>query len=165
MLRLKLSRTLSRLLAALLVLVSIPSFANGFFPPEYKTFPFNEGDLLVSQQKNGTFSISKVLKIDKIDIHKGQPISIQGKRYVAAEDDSLLVVSSAYGAEKFNSFEAAKKAAIAGTWKIGVTHIPNRAPGAAAGQQLVSHAPVKDEELEDYKTWLDSFVKGEAGIF
>ena len=136
-----------------------------FFPPEFKSFPFQEGDLLSSQNEAGKFSVSKVLKVDQMTIKRDASIHIQGQIFVAPEDDFLLVVSCAYGEHEFDSIEAAKAAAKAGTWNLRIGHIPNRAPGAAQGQTLVGHAPVQESELEGYRIWKTAFDKGEAGVF
>lgn len=141
-----------------------PSGGN-FFPPEFKSFPFKEGDLLSSQDKAGKYSVSKFLKIDHIQIKRGNSINIQGQVFTAPEDDFLLVVSSAYGEHEFDSVNEAKAAATAGTWKIKIAHIPNRPAGAAQGQTLVGHAPVQEDELSGYHVWKRAFDKGEAGVF
>jgi hypothetical protein len=48
---------------------------------------------------------------------------------------------------------------------VSVGHVPNRAPGAAAGQVLVGHRAVRESDLEGYRGWRAAFDKGEAGIF
>lgn len=139
--------------------------AGDFFPPEYKTFPFKEGDLLVSQRGDGVFSVNKILKVDKVGLKKGEAIHIQGQRFVATEDDHLLIVSAAYGEAEFRSFEEASAAAQAGRWTVKVGHVPNRTPGAAEGQTRVGHRPVQEAELAGYRQWKQAFDKGEAGVF
>ncbi len=139
--------------------------AGNFFPPEYKTFPFHEGDLLVSKRSDGKFSVNKILKVDRFDYKAGASINIQGKAFVATEDDFLLVISSAFGASEFNSFEEARAAAQSGKWTVKVALVPNRAPGAAAGQSLVGHAVVSKEELEGYAQWRQQFERENAGVF
>ena len=136
-----------------------------FFPPEFKFFPFKEGDLLSSQGRTGKFSVSKVLKIDTVQVKRGHSINIQGQNFTAPEDDFLLIVSCAYGEYEFDSMEEAKAAAEAGTWTPKIGHTPNRAPGAAQGQTLVGHAPVQEGELAGYYEWKRAFDKGEAGVF
>ena len=149
----------------LIAAFAMTAIAGDFFPPEYKTFPFKEGDLLSSQRRDGKFAVSKVLKIDRILVKNGASINIQGKTFVAPEDDFLLVVSCAYGESEFSSLEAAKAAAKAGTWHVAIAHAPNRAPGALHGQVLVGHSPVHDGELTGYKQWKAAFDRGEAGVF
>jgi hypothetical protein len=139
--------------------------AGSFFPPEYKQFPFKEGDLLVSRRNDGKFAVNKILKVDRFDFRQGSSIIIQSKVFTATEDDYLLVVSAAYGDAVFASMDEARAAAEAGTWKAKIGHIPNRTPGAAAGQILVGNAPVTDAELAGYKLWRGEFEKGKAGIF
>jgi hypothetical protein len=136
-----------------------------FFPPEFKSFPYKEGDLLSSQGKNGKFSVSKVLKIDKVQIKRGKSISIQGQTFTAPEDDFLLIVSCAYGEYEFDSIDEARAAAKAGRWTMKIAHVPNRPLGAAQGQTLVGHAPVQESELSGYHEWKRAFDKGEAGVF
>jgi hypothetical protein len=137
-----------------------------FFPPEYKSFPFTKGDLLSSRNAEGKYMVSKVLKIDRITLKKGDRINIQEQKFVASEDDFLLIISCAYGGFAFNSLDEAKAAAKAGTWKVGgVEHIPNRAPGAAEGQSLIGHQAVTESELRGYNEWKTAFSKGEAGVF
>ena len=143
----------------------MPAIAGNFFPPEYKTFSFKEGDLLVSQRQDGRFAVSKVLKIDRVTVKKGGTINIQGKSFVAPEDDFLLIVSAAYGRNEFKSLEEAKTAAVASTWHVELAHAPNRPPGAAEGQTLVGHKPVAETELTGYKQWKAAFDRGEAGVF
>ena len=148
-----------------LFLISMSVQAGNFFPPEYKTFPFEEGDLLVSKRSDGRFSVNKVLKIDRVDLKKGASISIQGKSFVASEDDFLLIVSAALGESEFGSFDEAKSAALAGKWTVRVGHAPNRTPGAAAGQTRVGTSPVSKVELEGYSQWRQAFDRGDAGVF
>jgi len=155
-----------RLLALLLaLLIPMSVHAGNFFPTEYKQFPFKEGDLLASQRGNGRFSVNKILRVDKIEVRKGNPISIQGQSFVATEDDYLLIVSAAYGEDEFTSLEEARTAAGNGTWKIKIGHVPNRAPGAAEGQIYVGHSPVRDAELVGYRKWRQAFDAGKAGVF
>lgn len=153
--------------AIFLVLVLLPMsvLAGSFFPPEYKTFPFKEGDLLVSKQSDGKFSVNKVLKVDRFDFKRGTAINIQGQRFVATEDDHLLIVSAAYGEAEFQSFEEARAAARAGKWQVKLGHVPNRTPGAAEGQTLVGNSLVQERELAGYRKWKRAFEQGEAGVF
>jgi hypothetical protein len=139
--------------------------AGNFFPPEYKQFPFKEGDLLIGRGRNGKFAVQKILKVDRFEFRKGSSINIQGRAFIATEDDYLLVVSAAYGDYEFQSMEEARAAAEAGTWTVKIGHTPNRTLGAAAGQTLVGNKPVVDAELTGYKLWKGAFDKGEAGIF
>ena len=148
-----------------LALLSMSIQAGNFFPPEYKEFPFKEGDLLVSKRSDGKFAVNKILRVDRFELKKGSPINIQGKVYVATEDDHLLVVSAAYGDAEFGSFEEARAAAKSSKWTVKVGHAPNRPPGAAEGQTHVGHAPVLEVELTGYRHWRLAFEKGEAGVF
>jgi hypothetical protein len=149
----------------LLVLLPMSIQAGNFFPPEYKQFPFQEGDLLVSQRSDGKYSVNKILKVDRFELKKGSPINIQGKVFVATDDDHLLIVSAAYGEAEFDSFEAARAAANAGKWTVKMGHVANRPPGAAEGQTRVGHVLVREEELGGYKRWRQAFERGEAGVF
>lgn len=139
--------------------------AGNFFPPEYKQFPFKEGDLLVSKARDGKYSVNKILKVDRFDLKTGASINIQGKTFTATEDDYLLVVSAAFGEAEFRSFEVARAAAHAGKWKVKLQHAPNRTPGAAEGQTYVGHQRVDETEMTGYRQWRRAFDKGEAGIF
>lgn len=152
---------------ALLLLFFLPMSiqAGNFFPPEYKQFPFKEGDLLVSRRSDGKYSVNKILRVDRFDFKRGSSINIQGKPFVATEDDHLLIVSAAYGEDEFSSLEDASAAAKAGKWTVKVGHAPNRTPGAAEGQVHVGHAPVAEDELVGYKRWRQAFERGEAGVF
>jgi len=154
-----------RLLYLVLLLLPMSVLAGNFFPPEYKTFPFKEGDLLVSKRSAGKFSVNKILKVDRFDLKKGSAINIQGQRFVATEDDYLLIVSAAYGEDEFNSFEEASAAARASKWKVKIGHTPNRTPGAAEGQTLVGSSTVSERELVGYRQWRQAFERGEAGVF
>ena len=145
--------------------MSIGTMAGNFFPPDYKEFPFKEGDLLASQKPDGKYSINKVLRVDKICLDIGEGISIQGQVFTAPEKDCLLIVSMSYGEDEFNSLEELKLAAEKGVWTVKMGHIPNRAPGAAQGQMLIGNSPVKEEELTGYNQWKALFSKGEAGVF
>lgn len=153
------------LLFFIYLLLPISVMAGNFFPPEYKSFPFKEGDLLVSKRADGKFAVNKILKVDRFDLKKGSAINIQGQRFVATEDDHLLVISAAYGDSEFNSFDEASTAAKLGKWTLKMGHVPNRAPGAADGQTRVSRSPVSASELTGYQQWRQAFEKGEAGIF
>jgi hypothetical protein len=139
--------------------------AGNFFPPEYKAFPFKAGDLLVSGRQGGTFSVNKILRVDRFDFRKGSTISIQGQKFVPTDDDFLLIVSAAYGESEFTSFEDASAAAKAGKWTVKIGHAPNRTPGAAEGQTLVGNSPVQESELDGYRQWRKAFDRGEAGVF
>jgi len=141
------------------------TFAGNFFPPEYKTFPFKEGDLLASRRSGGKYSINKVLKVDKIFLKKGAAINIQGQSFIATEDDYLLVISCSYGASEFNSIDDARAAAASGKWTVHLAHAPNRSPGAAVDKVHIGHAPVQAQELNGYTVWRKNFDQGKAGIF
>jgi hypothetical protein len=155
-----------RLVAVLLLFFQAMSVhAGDFFPPEYKQFPFKEGDLLVSRDSAGKFAVSKILKIDRIGIARGESIIIQGKKFTAPVDDYLLIVSASYGVSEFGSLEEARAAALAGMWRVQLGHAPNRTPGAAEGQTRVGSAPVTEAELSGYRAWRKAFDKGEAGVF
>jgi len=147
------------------ILLSMSAIAGDFFPPDYKRFPYKEGDLLISKRKEGKFAVNKILRVDRFEFKKGAIINIQGKQFTATDDDYLLVVSASYGADEFSSFEQARDAAIAGKWSIRLGHIPNRPPGAAAGQTYVGHTPVLKSELNGYEVWKAAFERGEAGVF
>jgi len=149
----------------LLCLLPMTIQAGNFFPSDYKEFPFKEGDLLVSRRAGGKFSVNKILEVDRFDFKTGASIHIQGRPFVVSEDDYLLVISAAYGEDEFSSFEEARTAANAGAWTVKIAHVPNRAPGAAAGQTWVGHASVSAAELVGYTRWRQAFEKGEAGIF
>jgi hypothetical protein len=146
-------------------LTAISAQAGNFFPPEYKQFAFQAGDLLVSKRSDGKFAVNKILKVDRFDFQKNSSIDIQGKNFIVTEDDYLLVVSTAFGAAEFTSFEQARAAALSGKWPVAVDHAPNRTPGAAAGQTLVGHASVKETELTGYQLWYRAFKNGSAGVF
>lgn len=136
-----------------------------FFPATYKQFAFQEGDLLASQRSDGKYAINKILKIDKVTLKPGESISIQGQQFTAPIEDFLLIVSAAYGASEFDSLDQAREAAAANKWTTKVAHVPNRPPGAAAGQTRIGSAPVTEAELAGYKIWRAAFDKGEAGVF
>ena len=150
---------------ALLEPFAMTASAGNFFPPEYKEFPFTAGDLLVSKSNKGKFCVNKVLKVDRVEIPQGHTINIQGQHFTATSTDALLIVSASFGADEFDTFDAAKAAALAGRWTIKLGHAPNRAPGAAVGQTRVGHAPVTDAELSGYRLWREAFDKGQAGVF
>lgn len=139
--------------------------AGNFFPPDFKQFPFKEGDLLANQSSDGRYSINKILRVDKVFLRKGQSIIIQGKNFTLPEDDFLLIVSATYGETEFQSLEQARAAAKAGKWTVKFAHIPNRPAGAAAGQIFLGSQPVNDNELTAYRIWRKAFDKGEAGVF
>ena len=153
------------LLLLLLGSIAMSVQAGNFFPPEYKVFPYKEGDLLVSKGGNGKFSVSKILKVDRFEVKEGASVNIQGQRFVATEGDYLLIVSAAYGEPEFISFEAARIVAQAGKWKVKIGHAPSRTPVAAKGMSLVGHTSVSESELEGYKQWKRAFERGEAGVF
>lgn len=131
--------------------------AGRFFPSEYKELPFKDGDLLVSGRAGGKFAVNKILKVERIDLKQGASINIQGRAFIATEDDYLLVVHTACGDNEFRSLEEAVVAAKAGTWTVKVRHVPNRSPGAAAGQVLVGNESVTEAELLNYQRWREAF--------
>jgi hypothetical protein len=138
---------------------------NDYFPPEYKQFPFSAGDLLANRHSNGQFAVNKVLKVDKIVVEKGGTINIQGTTFTAPVTDFLLIVSASYGEADFDSLDDARLAALSGKWRIRIGHVPNRAPGAAAGQIKIGSAAVAEAELDGYRAWRRAFDEGEAGVF
>ncbi len=139
--------------------------AGNFFPQDFKEFPFKEGDLLASQKADGKYAINKVLRVDNICLEAGDSISIQGQVFIAPEKDCLLIVSMSYGEDEFSTLEALKSAAQKEKWNVKMSHIPNRAPGAAHGQVYIGHSPVKQEELVGYYEWKSLFNEGKAGVF
>jgi len=157
---------IARLLVLLaLFLQAMTAIAGDYFPPEYKQFPFKEGDLLTSRHSYGKFAINKILKVDRIILKKGESINIQSKSFTAPVDDYLLIVSASYGESEFDSLEQARSAALSGKWHVRMGHVPNRPPGAAAGQTHIGSAPVTEAELDGYRIWKQAFEKGEAGVF
>jgi len=148
-----------------LLVQDMSAIAGNFFPPEYKQFPFKAGDLIVGRPSGGSFPIIKILKVDCIDFKKGSSINIQGKWFTATEDDYLLVVGVAYGEGQFHSFEEARAAALAGTWKVTMGHLPFRTPSVAKAGVLVGNVSVSATELSGYEIWRTAFERGEAGIF
>jgi hypothetical protein len=70
-----------------------------------------------------------------------------------------------YGEDEFAALDDAVMAAEAGLWSVKMGHVPNRSPGAAAGQVLVGHQPVNESELTGYKQWKELFETGKAGVF
>jgi hypothetical protein len=136
-----------------------------YFPPDYKQFPFSEGDLLASRRSDGKYAVDKILKIDKVVVKKGETINIQGSSFTAPVEDYLLIVSASYGESEFDSLEQARSAALSGKWRVRIGHVPNRATGAAAGQIKIGSARVTEAELDGYRTWKRAFEKGDAGVF
>src|SRR5437868_1493546 len=103
----------AKLFAVFLFLTQFMSAnAADFFPPEYKQFPFKEGDLLASRHSDGKLAVNKILKVDKASVKKGEFIIIQGKKFTAPVDDYLLIVSASYGESEFSSVEEARTAAL-----------------------------------------------------
>jgi hypothetical protein len=149
----------------LTIFLSANLMAGDFFPQDYKESPFKEGDLLASQRDDGKYAVNKVLRIDKVVLKAGDSISFQGQSFTVPVEDFLLIISTAYGEAEFKSLEEARQAAEKGSWNIRMGHAPNRPPGAAAGQILIGHAPVLEEELVGYNQWKEAFDKGEAGVF
>ncbi|SMF03929.1 hypothetical protein SAMN02745866_00313 [Alteromonadaceae bacterium Bs31] len=139
--------------------------AGNWFPEDYKTFPFQEGDVLASQKEDEKYGLNKVLRIDKVMLKEGDSINIQGQIFTAPEDDFLLIISMSYGEADFATLDDAILAAKAGEWNVKMGHAPNRSPGAAAGQVLVGHQPVSDSELTGYNQWKELFETGKAGVF
>lgn len=153
------------LISLFFLVQAMTAHAGNFFPPEYKEFPFKEGDLLASKSGDSKFAVNKILKVDRIEIRKGSSINIRGKIFTAPEDDYLLIVSASYGESEFDTLEQARAAAGSGKWTVKIAQVPNRAPGAAVGQTRVGNAPVSEAELADYREWRNAFDKGKAGVF
>ena len=138
--------------------------AGNFFPPEYKSFPFQEGDMLASQS-NGQFRLTRILKVDKYFLKQGQAINIQGQIFIAPEDDFLLIISIAIG-NKFNTIEDVAKAVKDRTWNVEAGHIPQRTSGILKGPIYhVGNYPIAENELSGYYEWEKLFRAGQAGIF
>lgn len=152
-----------------------------FFPPNYKTFPFSEGDFLASQDEGGTWGVQRVLKVDKVVIKKGKEISIMGQHFTAPFDDYLLVISvasigksdksesdeetSIQMAENFESLDELTVAISDHSWITGIGHMPIRTDGIEESAIVIANKAVTKEELEGYSVWKKAFDAGEAGIF
>jgi hypothetical protein len=67
------------------LLLSGMIMAGNWFPEDYKTFPFQEGDVLASQEENGKYRLNKVM------LNEGDSINIQGQIFTALENGFLLV--------------------------------------------------------------------------
>lgn len=141
-----------------------PAAAGNFFPPEYKTFRYKEGDVLAFENK-GKYAIERILKIDRIVVRRGQAINIQGKLFTAPEDDFLLVVGTSFSDAVFSTPEEARIAVKNKSWKAKIGHVPRRTPGIGENAAYLGNYPVSKDELEGYRQWKEAFDKGEAGIF
>lgn len=149
----------------IILLLSGITLAGNWFPEDYKTFSFQEGDILASQQEDGKYRLNKVLRIDKVILKEGDSINIQGQIFTAPEEDFLLIISMSCGEADFATLDDAIQAAKIGKWNVIMEHAPSRSPGAAAGQVLVGHQPVSDSELAGYNQWKKLFETGKAGVF
>ena len=123
------------------------------------------GNLLTHQDQDGQYSITEILKIDRIELKKGDTIGIQHQVFTATEDDFILIISNSYGRSEFSTLDDAKAAAKQGKWQVEYGHIPNRPPGAANGKILIDHQPIRKDELAGYYQWRKAFDQKEAGVF
>lgn len=138
--------------------------AGNYFPPEYKSFPFKEGDTLAFPSK-GKYAILRILKIDRIDVAKDASINIQGKSFTATEDDFLLVVSTSFSNADFGSIDEARRAVEDRSWQISIGHVPRRPSGVGKDAVLLANQPVTDSELQGYREWKTAFERGDASVF
>lgn len=137
-----------------------------FIPQFEKEFPYQEGDLLMFfNKKTKSFYITKILKIERAIMKKGDVRNIAGQQIEAPEDDFFLIVAVKWS-DYYNSTEKAKEAVEKRklTWKV--QHIPMR-PGCFIKdpKELVGHQEVSVEELESYNEWRQIFDKGDAGVW
>lgn len=137
--------------------------AGNFFPPEYKVFKYQEGDVLIFQNKD-KFILSRILMVKKIPVLTGQTIRILNEAFTAPEDDYLIVVGNAFSVH-FESRAAAEQAFNTRNLKIEFGFVPTRATGAPIDAIYLGNFPVEDAELAGYEGWRDLFDSGQAGIF
>lgn len=137
----------------------------GFFPPEFKLFPFQKGDILAVPRQGGHYTLNKIIAIDRVAVPQGCTISIQGQVFVSDEDDWLFVIGHSVGADVFSTLDEARDAALQGSWLVKVGHIPNRAPAASENMVWVAKEDVTEDELQGYYEWRAAFEDERAGIF
>ena len=113
----------------------------------------------------GKYAISRILKIDRIDVAKGASINIQGKSFTATEDDFLLVVSTSFSNADFGSIDEARRAVEDSSWHVAIGHVPRRPSGVGKDAVLLANQPVTDRELQGYREWKTAFERGDAGVF
>jgi hypothetical protein len=133
-----------------------------WFPDEYKSFPYQAGDILAEKDRSNRICLTRILKVERIVIPKSSTIDISGKVFQAPFDDWLLVVSVLIGDPRFDSIEQAQDSVKAGQWS-GNLHIPFIPPVARSGL-LVGHIPILKSEFEGYWIWRKAFADGKAGI-
>lgn len=152
------------------VLASYPaahktSFVQASVPAAHKSYGHVAGDILAWEaSSNGkTWGLSKILKVDRVEIKAGSGIIILGNMVIPPADDFLIVVSQSIGHADYASLEEAKQAAKSNEWRVRVGHVPWRAPAGTG--VLVAHHAVTDEELQGYRLWNAKFLKGQAGVW
>jgi hypothetical protein len=153
-----------RALACFFLLLFAAANAAAFFPDEYKSFGFKEGDVL-AYPGNGKFGVQRILKVDRVLVKRGEAISIRGRKFVAPEDDFLLVVSTSFGAPDYDTLEQARAAVANKSWKPSTGQMAMSPPGFAKGLVLLRNDPVGEAELRAYRQWKQAFDHGQAGIF
>ena len=134
-----------------------------FFPSEYKSFEYAEGDLLAWQNDKG-WQVTKILKIDEICLEKGESINIQGQEFIAPIPDCLLVISTSLSIA-YDSLDTLKKSIEQQSLEFRIGHMPQRTGGIGKDSILVGNEEVGEGELSGYQQWRQAFDAGEAGVF
>jgi len=124
-------------------------------PRENRSFKYKDGDLLLSKFPKGVYIISKVLKVEKMYVSKGQKIRVASKDIITPINDHFLIVHSAYPVERYKSEEEARKANINPDDGLKFSgHMPNSPDTMRLWLvDKIGNQPVLDSELAGYRYW------------
>ena len=133
-----------------------------FFPAEYKKFPYSDG-MLVGFEEKGKWRLTKILKVHRVDVSKGQAIMIAGEEVISSVDDFLFVVAYA-ASDEYESLEALERAVSEKTCTLNIERSPCRTVGFSGDYRFLGFEDVSKEELREFERWKKDFAKGSKGI-
>lgn len=131
-----------------------------FFPEDYKSFSHSDGEVL-GYDSEGQWIIVKVLKVDRVDVSKGQTIIIAGEQVTALQNDFLYVVLCSFS-QPFDSMAAMQQAAASGDWKVKRACVPLRTIEFPDNARYLDMINVTDQEKQAVKQWRNGFDQGES---
>ena len=122
--------------------------------------------MLAYSEKEQKYYITKVLKIDKVIMKKGDVRNIAGQNIEAPEEDFFLTISVKRSEYIYNSKQEAIEAVEKNNVSWYIYHLPQRSSGIMLNpRELIGNQEVTQEELKLYKQWKELFDKGEAGVW
>lgn len=133
-----------------------------FVPDEQKSFPFEDGDLVLRKRDIG-WGVAKIIKVFKIYVKKGEKFKVAGRELTAPEDDFFVAVAWIQSSF-FDTREQAIEAAKSGTAGFGVNAVARGVSFFPDKYTKIGSEPVKDKELKWYEHWIEKWNAKEYQI-